>query len=85
MVEASAPADLRLNRYESNQCMFLFDEQQDVTLSQGPLAVDSSPVRGTAALTTLPKGSVWTATSSTPTRSADSGQVVSFDGTYTFD
>ena len=36
--------------------MFLFDEQQDTTLTS-PLAVDSSPVRGNGGPTTLPPGS----------------------------
>ena len=80
VVEASAPADLRLNRYESDQCMFLFDEQQDVTLTSS-LAVDSSRVRSS---NSLPKGSVLDSHILHADKIGDSGQAVSFDGTYTF-
>ena len=83
VVEAAPPADLRLNRYESNQCMFLFSEQQDVTLSQG-LAVDSSPVRGNGGAATLPAGSELTSHILHADKVGNSGQVVSFDGSYTF-
>ena len=83
VVEADPPADLRLGQYESNQCMFLFDEQQDVTLSSG-LVVDSSPVRGTGGVATLPAGSELTSHVLHADKVGNTGQLVTFDGSYTF-
>ena len=64
--------------------MFLFSEQQDVTLSPG-LAVDSSPVRGNGGAATLPAGSELSSHILHADKIGNTGQVVSFDGSYTFD
>ena len=53
---ASPPADLQIGAYESNTCMFMFAEQQNVAIGSG--IVDRSPVRGTGTTAaTLPEGS----------------------------
>ena len=36
LVQAFPPADIRVQLYQSDQCMFLFDEQQDTTLTSAP-------------------------------------------------
>ena len=81
LVPASPPADLHLDEYMSNECMFLFAEQQDVVL-EDELAVDSSPVRG-GSPATLPPGSVV----SSHLVHADSigDALVEFKGSHTFD
>ena len=54
---AAAPADLRIGQYESNDCIFLFSEQEDVEIGPDGISVDRSPVRGGGSPTTLPEGS----------------------------
>jgi hypothetical protein len=81
---AIPPADLRVSRYESDECMFLFDEQRDLTLSSG-LSVDRSPVIGGGAPVTLPAGSTVDSFLLHADKVGSSSAEVLLNGSYTFD
>ena len=79
VVATSPPRDLRLGATESNACIFLFDEQQDLTLA-GPLTVDSS----TTGSTVLPAGSRVTSYLLHHDKVGGSAAGVTLQGSYTF-
>jgi uncharacterized repeat protein (TIGR01451 family) len=82
VVVASPPRDLRLGRTESDSCIFLFAEQQDLTLASN-VTVDASPVVS-GSPPVLPAGSVVSSYLLHSDKVGGTQASVTLQGSYTF-